>query len=202
MKLHDLKAGLNPRRVRIFLAEKGLDLPRVEIDLQRGDNRTPEFLKLNPLGKLPVLELDDGSVLTESVAICHYIESLHPEPNLCGRDSRERAEIEMWDRRMEFDAATHAIGAFVHLHPFWIGRETQVAAFGELARDKLLQRMAWLDNELAEREFLAAGRYTLADITLQCTLVMAKGIGIRIPEQHAHLSRWFATVTARPSARA
>jgi glutathione S-transferase len=162
----------------------------------------PEFLRLNPLGKLPVLELDDGSVLTESVAICHYLEALQPEPNLCVRNARERAEIEMWDRRMEFDAAAHAINAFVHLHPFWIGRETQVAAFGELSRDKLLQRMAWLDTELADREFLAAGRYTLADITLQCALVMAKGIGIRIPEQHANLARWFAAVTARPTARA
>ena len=202
MKLYDLKAGLNPRRVRIFLAEKGLEIPRVESDLPRGDNKTPEFLRLNPLGKLPVLELDEGSVLSESVAICHYLESLHPEPNLCGRDALERAQIEMWDRRMEFDAAAHAIGAFVHLHPFWIGRETQVAAFGELSRDKLLQRMAWLNDELAEREFIAAGRYTLADITLQCALVMAKGIGIRIPEQHSNLARWFAAVTARPTARA
>ena len=202
MKLYNLRAGANPRRVRIFLAEKGLALPMVEVDIVRGEHRTPEFLRLNPLGKLPVLELDDGTVLCESVAICHYIEALHPTPNLCGEGALERAQIEMWDRRMEFDLSIHAINAFVHGHPFWAGRETQIPALAELSRDKLLERMAWLDGELAGREFVAGARYTIADITLQCALVMAKGIGLRIPDERTHLARWFAAVTARPTARA
>ncbi len=207
MKLYNLNAGMNPRRVRIFLAEKGVDIPLQEIDVARNENATPEFLAVNPLGKLPALELDDGTILTESVAICRYIESQHPEPNMFGTTPLETAQIEMWARRAELEFGIPVMDVFSNLHPFWVGRITQVAAYGELAREKLMARMAWLDDELGnraaeERDFLVAGRYTIADIILQCALIVAKACKVRIPEEQTHLSHWFASVTSRASARA
>ncbi len=207
MKLYNLNAGMNPRRVRIFLAEKGVDIPLQEIDVAKNENATPQFLALNPMGKLPVLELDDGTILTESIAICRYIESQHPEPNMFGTTPLETALIEMWMRRAELEVGIPVMNVFANLHPFWVGRITQVKAYGELAREQLLQRMAWLDSELAtrtpdQRAFLVAGRYTIADIVLQCALIVAKACKVRIPEEHTHLSEWFASVTSRPSARA
>ncbi|MCP1335537.1 glutathione S-transferase family protein [Futiania mangrovi] len=202
MKLYDLKAGLNPRRVRIFLAEKGIDIPIVPIDMAAGENATPEFLKLNPLGKLPVLVLDDGTVLTESVAICRYLESLHPEPPLFGRTPLEQAQVEMWNRRMEHEILVHVTNMFRHTHPFWIGRQTQFKDFGEWSRNILLDRMRWLDGELAEREFVAGDTYTVADITAQCALLVAKACKVPIPEDMPNLAAWWSRVTSRPSARA
>jgi len=207
LKLYDLKGGMNPRRVRIFLAEKGVEIPIQMVDMTKGENSTPEFLAMNPMGKLPVLELDDGTFITESVAICRYIESLHPEPNMFGSGALETAHVEMWTRRTELDVAIPILQVFEHLHPFWEGRVKQIRACGELAREKVLDRYQWLDGELGkraagDRQFLAAGRYTVADITLQSALIVAKACDLRVPEQLTHLSQWFASVTARPSARA
>jgi len=202
MKLYDLAAGLNPRRVRIFLAEKGVSIPIVSIDMLKGENSSPGFLAINPLGKLPVLELDDGSHISESTAICRYIESLHPEPNLFGRDARESADIEMWDRRVELTVMAPILHVFRHLSPFWAGRVIQVPEWGEVSKKESFDRLKWLDTELASREFIAGNRYTVADITLQCTMIVAKNVGIRIPEDHSNLARWFAQVSARPTARA
>jgi len=207
MKLYNLTAGMNPRRVRIFLAEKGVDIPMQEIDVAKGENAAPEFLAINPMGQLPVLELDDRTIITESIAICRYIEAQHPQPNMFGTTPLETAQIEMWARRAELEFGMRVMHVFENLHPFWVGRITQVKDFGELAREKLLQRMAWLDSELGkrppeQRDFLVAGRYTIADIILQCALIVAKACQVRIPEQQTHLSQWFASVTSRPSARA
>ena len=202
MKLYDLAAGLNPRRVRIFLAEKGVSIPIVPVDMLKGENATPAFLAINPLGKLPVLELDDGSHISESTAICRYIESVHPEPNLFGRDARESAAIEMWDRRIELTVMAPILHAFRHLSPFWAGRVIQVAEWGDVSKKESFERLKWLDDELATRQFIAGDRYTVADITLQCTMIVAKNVGIRIPEDHSNLSRWFQQVSARPTARA
>jgi len=201
MKLYNLSAGLNPRRVRIFLAEKGVDIPLVEVDMTKGENAAPEYLAKNPMGKMPVLELDDGTCISESTAICRYIEALHPEPNLFGRDTLESAQIEMWDRRMELDVTFPVMHAFQHGNPFWEGRLTQVKDYSEVASDTVRKNMAWLDKELEARDYIAAGRYTVADITLQCSLITAKAIGLRFDE-HANLTDWFGRVTSRPSARA
>jgi glutathione S-transferase len=202
MKLYNLRAGVNPRRVRIFLAEKAIAVPMVEVDMEKGENRTPAFLAKNPLGGLPVLELDDGSMLTESVAICRYFEEVQPAPPLFGTDPLDRARVEMWNRRMELEIQRPLTDAFIHTHPFWHGRRQQVAEYGRLARDDALQRMAWLDDELAGRAFVAGERYTVADITAQCALLLGKNTGTPIPHGMPHLARWFASVTARPSARA
>ncbi len=202
MKFYNLAPGMNPRRVRIFMAEKDIDIPWVEIDMMKGENATPEFLAKNPLGKLPVLELDDGGYLSESIAICRYLEDMYPEPPLFGRNSRERAEVEMWNRRMELDLMSSVGDAFTQVHEFWKGRRTQFPDYGEDRRQYAFKIMDWLDKELADREFVAGDIYTVADITAQCALVMGKNTGTRIPEGAANLQRWFDAVSARPSARA
>lgn len=207
MKLYDLKGGMNPRRVRIFLAEKGVEIPVQMVDMTKGENSTQAFLAKNAMGKMPVLELDDGTCISESVAICRYIESEHPEPNMFGTVPLEVANIEMWTRRAEINIAIPILQVFEHLHPFWEGRVKQVKECGELAREKVLERFAWLDDILGnrkpdDRHFLAAERYTVADITLQSALIVAKACDVRIPEEQTHLTQWFASVTARPTARA
>jgi glutathione S-transferase len=202
MKLYDLKAGMNPRRVRIFLAEKGIEVPIVPIDMMKGENQTPEFLKLNPLGTLPVLELDDGTILTESVAICRYFEFSKPEPNLFGRGGLEQAQVEMWSRRLELELMRPLADQFRHLSPFWKGRLTQIQEYGEAQRTRLSQVMEWLDRELATRPYMAGERYTIADITAQCAFLLGKNTGAPIPDGLHNLKRWWDLVSERPTARA
>ena len=202
MKLYDLKAGMNPRRVRIFLAEKALTIPRVEVDMAGGENQREPYLAINPMGKMPVLELDDGTHLAESMAICRYIEELHPEPNLFGASSLERAQIEMWNRRMEIEIMRPIQDVFQNLSPFWVGRREQVADYGKLAQKTAVERMKWLDGELANRSFIAGNRYTVADITAQCGLLLGKNTGTPIPADLTNLNRWFGEVSSRPTARA
>lgn len=202
MKLYDLKAGMNPRRVRIFLAEKGLTIPRVEVDMAGGENQRAPYLAINPMGKMPVLELDDGTHLAESMAICRYIEELHPEPNLFGALPLERAQIEMWNRRMEIEIMRPIQDVFQNLSSFWLGRRVQIADYGELAQKTAAERMSWLDGELAKRPFIAGDRYTVADITAQCALLLGKNTGTPIPADLTNLNRWFGEVSSRPTARA
>lgn len=202
MILHDLSAGMHPRRVRIFMAEKGLSIERREVDAAGGANAMPDFLRLNPLGKLPVLELDDGSAIAESLAICRYLEALHPQPPLMGRTPQAAAHIEMWTLRMDHELSQPIALAFVHSSDFYRGRVEQVPEVAGWARNRALQTMAWLDGELAERSHIAGDDYTLADIVAQCACVLGKATGLRIPAELTNLSRWFAEVTARPTARA
>ena len=202
MILHDLSAGMHPRRVRIFMAEKGITIERREVDAAGGANATPEFMRLNPMGKLPVLELDDGSAIAESLAICRYLEALHPNPPLMGRTPRESAQIEMWMLRMDHELSQPIALAFVHSSDFYRGRVQQVSEVASWARNRALQTMAWLDGELAERSHIAGEDYTLADIVAQCACVLGKAVGLRIPPEMSHLSCWFAQVSARPTARA
>jgi glutathione S-transferase len=202
MILHDLTPGMHPRRVRIFMAEKGISIERREVDAAGGANVMPDFLKLNPLGKLPVLELDDGSTITESLAICRYLEALHPQPPLMGPTPQASAHIEMWTLRMDHELSQPIALAFVHSSDFYRGRVEQVAEVASWARNRALQTMAWLDGQLPERSHIAGDDYTLADIVAQCACVLGKAVGLRIPPELTHLSRWFAQVSARPSARA
>lgn len=203
MKLYSLKDAPNPRRVRIFLAEKRAEVPVVEFDMDTMGHKAPEFLARNPLGQLPVLELDTGETISESVAICRYFEEMLPEPPLFGRSARERVAVEMWNRRMEHELLLPVIDVFQHHHEFWNGRRLQVAVYGDVRRMHLVERMRWLDGELGGREFIGIDRYNIADITAQVALLTARGaLKLRIPEDHKNLSRWWATVTKRPSARA
>jgi glutathione S-transferase len=204
MKLYSLKNAPNPRRVRIFLAEKRVSIPIEEIeDVETGLHRKPEFHAKNSLAQLPVLELDDGTTLTESVAICRYFEETVPEPPLFGRSTIERAQVEMWNRRMEIELLLPTIDVFVHTHPFWAGKRAQMPTWGERQRVHLVERMRWLDDELKDRPFIGIDRYNIADITAQVALLTARGAcGLPIPEDHKNLTRWWGAVSKRPTARA
>jgi glutathione S-transferase len=202
MILHDLTPGMHPRRVRIFIAEKGLSIERREVDAAGGANATAGFLRLNPLGKLPVLELDDGSAIAESLAICRYLEALHPDPPLMGRTPQEAARIEMWTLRMDHELSRPIADVFLHASDFYRGRVEQVPEVAAWSRGRALRTMAWLDRDLAERRHIAGDAYSMADIVAQCACVLGKAAGLRIPPELTNLSRWFAEVSARPTARA
>ncbi len=202
MKFYDLKNSPNTRRVRIFMAEKGVTADSVDIDMAKGENRTPEFLAMNPLGKMPVLELDDGTIIAESVAICRYLEEMHPEPPMFGRDTMERTNVEMWNRRMELEVLQPIMLTFVHSHPMWKGIYKQFEDFGEDCRVRALERLEWLNGELEGREYLATGDYTVADITAQCAVLMGKAVNVRAAPEWSHLNAWWERVAARPTARA
>ena len=165
MKIYEFTMAPNPRRVRVFLAEKGINVPYQQIDLATAENRKPEFLKINPMGGVPVLELDDGTHIAESVAICRYFEETKPEPRLMGVDAKDKAVVEMWNRRMEFEILMMTAGAFRNTSDFFKGRIPQVKEYGEICRSAALKRLEWLDTVLADREFIAGPRYTIADIT-------------------------------------
>lgn len=202
MILHDLSAGMHPRRVRIFMAEKGLSMDRREVDAAGGANAMPDFLRLNPLGKLPVLELDDGSAIAESLAICRYLEAEHPQPSLMGKTPKASAHIEMWTLRMDHELSQPIALTFVHSSDYYRGRVEQVPEVASWARGRALQTMAWLDGELAGRSHIAGEDYSLADIVAQCACVLGKAVGLRIAPGMTHLSRWVAQVSSRPTARA
>ena len=202
MILHDLAAGMHPRRVRIFLAEKGISIERREVDAAGGANATPDFLRLNPLGKLPVLELDDGTAIAESLAICRYLEALNPDPPLMGRTAREVADIEMWTLRMDHELSQMIALAFIQSSDFYRGRIEQIPEVASWARGRALETMNWLNHELSGRRHIAGEDYTIADIVAQCAFVLGKAVGLRIPPDMTNLSRWFAEVTARSTARA
>jgi len=202
MKIYDAQMAPNPRRVRIFLAEKGIQVPYVQVDLASAENRGAEFRKKNPLGVVPVLELDDGTCIAESVAICRYFEELHPQPPLMGTDALDRALVEMWQRHMELEVFVPIAQVFRNSSPFFKGRIAQVPEYGEACRKQAEQRLAWLDQELAAREFIAGPRYTIADITALCGIDFGRVSSIRILPEQKNLARWHAAVSARPSAQA
>jgi glutathione S-transferase len=199
MKLYDAQHAPNPRRVKIFLAEKGIEVEKVEIDIAKAENATPEFLAKNPMGRVPVLELDDGRCIAESVAICRYFEELQPEPPLMGTDAVDRATVEMWNRRVELGLFAPCSYAFRHLHPFFADRYRQVAEWGELAKGEAGEFFAFLDGQLADRDFVAGDRFTVADITAFCGIDFGRVSKIRIQEDQANLKRWYDAVKSRPS---
>lgn len=202
MLLYDMRTAMNPRRVRIFLAEKGLSIPTQAVDGSKNENRTAAFLAINPLGKLPVLQLDDGTCLSESIAICRYLESLHPQTPLFGQDPKTQAIIEMWIRQLESEMVLPLTSAFRHTGAYWQGKIEQQPALGQWWRERAHEAYAWLDRVLADRAFVATDQYSMADIVLQCALIMAKPTGTPIPPDCTHVSRWYAEVSARPTARA
>jgi glutathione S-transferase len=200
MLLYDNSWAPNPRRVRIFLAEKGVTLPMQQVDLRNAEHRREAFTTINPLQRVPALELDDGAILTESVAICRYIEALHPEPALFGTDAREQAFVEMWNRRLELNFY-NAIGAvFRHLHPAMAASEQpQVPAWGEANKFKTLEFLDVFDRHLASSEFAAGDRFSIADITGHVAMAFMKPAKMPLPDHIAHVHRWHAQIAARPS---
>ncbi len=203
MKIYDHELAPNPRRVRIFLAEKGVTVVYEQVDIFSGKNRTPEFLQKNPLGGIPVLEFDDGTYLAESVAICRYFEGMFPQPPLMGVDPRDQAFVEMWNRRMELEIFGPIGRAMQHTNPLFKGRLEQFQAFGDTQRARALERLEWLDSILAQRPFVAGDRYTIADITALVGIDLGRGYaGLEIPPAIKHVHRWHQAVSSRPSAKA
>ncbi len=202
MKLYDSPMAPNPRRVRIFLAEKGIEVPRVEVDIAAAENRKSPYVDRNPMGGVPVLELDDGTWLAESVAICRYFEETHPDPPLMGEGPQDRALVEMWNRRMESEVLIPIAQVFRNSHVFFKGRIPQVPEYGEACRGVAAKRLEWLDRELANREFIAGDRFTIADITALCGIDFGRVSKISIAPDQKHLARWHEAVSGRPSASA
>jgi glutathione S-transferase len=203
MKLYDAGRAPNPRRVRIFLAEKGVTVPLVPIDLGKLEHKTPAFVAVNPLQRTPALELEDGTVISESIAICRYFEELHPEPALFGTDPLERAKVEMWQRRLEFGFLGTVAAVFRHLHPAMAEMEVpQVAAWGETNKPRVIDFLRFLDGELANRSFAAGDRFSVADITGLVALDFMKAAKLAVPDDLGNVRRWHAALSARPSAQA
>ena len=203
MKLYDLPPSPNARRVRIFIAEKGLEIPMVPVNMMTGENQSEGYLAKNSLGKMPLLELDDGTCIAESAAICRYLEEMNPNPPLMGRNPLERALVEMWHRRMELEFLIPMITIFLHTGEMWKDRVTQIPQVAETGILNVKERMEWLDRELDGKEFITGEDYTVADIAAQCAFVMGKAaLGLRIAEDQLNLSNWFTRVSSRPTARA
>ena len=202
MKIYDSKTAPNPRRVRIFVAEKGIQIPYEEVDLVKAVNRGEELRKKNPSGTVPVLELDDGTCISETVAICRYLEELHPNPPLMGVDAKDRALVEMWQRRMELELLLPIADAFRQRHDFFKGKIRQLPEYAEVQKKNAEDRLARLNNELANRKFIADDRYTIADITALCAIDFGRVSKIAIQPDQANLARWHAEVSARASAKA
>jgi glutathione S-transferase len=203
VKLYNSNLAPNPRRVRIFLAEKGLTIPRVEVDLAKLEQRTAEFTALNPFQTIPILELDDGTRIAESIAICRYIEELQPEPNLFGSTPIERAMIEMWQRQLELRLLLPIAQVLRHSHPHMAEMENpQLPDWAAANRPRALRAMAIVDEALSGRPFIAGDRFTVADITGLVALDFARPARIAIPSELINLNRWHESLKARPSASA
>src|SRR6185437_2797700 len=203
MKLYDNKQAPNPRRTRIFLAEKGIAVPTEQVDIMAKQQKTPEYTAINPLQRMPSLVLDDGTVITESIAICRYFEMLQPDPPLFGLGAKEIALVEMWNRRAEMNFFANVAAVFRHLHPAMKELEVpQIPEFAEANKPRVTWFLEMLDGELARREFVAGDRYSVADITALCAVDFMKPARLAMPEGAVNVKRWHAAVSARPSARA
>ena len=192
----------NPRRVRIFLAEKGIDLPETFVDMRKREHKAPEYREMNSLGQIPTLVLDDGTAISETVAICRYFEELQPEPSMFGRTALEKAQVDMWVRRVEFVLMTPVGMFWRHAHPYTAALLTQFKDFGESNREHVVGGMRWLNRELAGRDFIGLDRYNMADICALSTLDFAHWIGLEIPAEFTDLLAWHKRVSERPSAKA
>ncbi len=203
MKLYDGGRAPNPRRVRIFLAEKGISVPVEPVDLGALQQKSPAYTAVNPLQRVPALALDDGTVLTESVAICRYFEEMNPDPPLFGRNTLERARIEMWNRRMDMNFLTLVSHVFRNTHPAMKDMEVpQIPAWADANKPRIADFIALLDNELKDRPFVAGDNYSIADITGLVAVDFMKPAKLEVAEELKNLRRWHADVSARPSARA
>jgi len=203
MKLLDGGRAPNPRRVRIFLAEKGIEIEMETVDIGKKEHYSDEFRRLNPMRRLPVLLLDDGTALCETMAICRYFEVLQPEPPLFGRDALEIATIEMWNRRMEFELLFTVANVFRHSHPAMAELEVpQIAELAEASRGRVREILDWLDGELKGRDFIAGDAFSVADVTGLVAIDFMKPAKLEVPEELTALRAWHERVKARPSASA
>jgi len=203
MKLYDFGRAPNPRRVRIYLAEKGIQVPTEEVDLGTGQQKSAAFAAVNPLQRVPALVLDDGVVIAESIAICRYFEASHPAPPMFGTGPLGQAMVEMWNRRAEQHLLFPVAQVFRHLHPGMKDTEVpQVAAWGEVNKPRVFEFLPLLDRQLELNRFVAGADYSVADITALVAIDFMKPAKLAVPPQHRNVARWHAEISARPSARA
>jgi glutathione S-transferase len=202
MTLHQGE-GPNSYRVRIFLAEKGLEVPMTYVDFGKAEHKAPEFLKLNSLGQIPVLVLEDGTVITESVAICRYFEALHPEPALFGADALSIARIEMWNRRLEMEVFGTIGNVALHSSDFFKDRLVQFPAFAETQKQAVPHKWAWLDREMSDgRPFIAGEAFSFADVNGMVCSWLGEVFDMAIPAGLANVQRWDERMRSRPSWKA
>jgi glutathione S-transferase len=203
VKIVETRMAPNPRRVRIFLSEKGISVPFEEVDLMSGVLRNPENTALNPMQRVPFLVLDDGTVIAETVAICRYFDEQQPSPPLFGTGALGKAQVEMWQRRIEQGLLLAIASVFRHTNPRMAHLEVpQVAAWGEANRPRVLEMLQLLDRRLAESPYVAGAAYSIADITALVAIDFMRPIKLQRPAELVHLDRWYQEVNARPSARA
>jgi glutathione S-transferase len=209
MKFYDCSTAPSPRRVRIFLAEKGITVPTVQVDLRNNEQMTPAFRAINPEGTVPVLELDDGTRIADAIGICVYFEAIHPQPPLMGETAEEKAVITAWQRIVEWHGFYAGMEALRNATPGLKGRALpgpddyeQIPALAERGRARIMHFFARMDARLAQSEFVAGPRYTIADITALVAVDFARWVKLSPPEECTHLPRWHARVSARPSAKA
>ena len=203
MKLYDSGRAPNPRRTRIFLAEKGISVPTEQVDMMAMQHKTPEYTAINPLQRMPALVLDDGKIITESIAICRYFEALQPQPPLFGVGAEEIALVEMWNRRCELNLLFTIAHVFRHSHPAMKGLEVpQVPAWAEVNKPRVADFLGILDEQLKSNAFVAGGRFSVSDITALVAYDFMKPAKLAAPENLANVKRWHADVSARPSAKA
>lgn len=203
MKLYDSKVAPNPRRTRIFLAEKGITVPMEQVDIGAKQHKTAEYAAINPLQRMPALVLDDGTIITESIAICRYFEALQPEPPLFGVGAKDIALVEMWNRRVELGLFFTVAHVFRHTHPAMKELEVpQVPEWAEANKPRVLDFLRLLDNQLKNTQFIVGDRYTVADITALCAVDFMKPARLVVPEDCTNVKRWHADVSARPSSKA
>lgn len=202
MKLYDFAGAPNPKRVRVYLAEKGIEVPAEQVDIITGQNRAPEFLKKNPLGGLPALELDDGTILTESLAIMEYFEELHPNPPMIGTTPLERARVRRLERIVELGVLANVASIFQNTHPFMAGRLKQSADAAENATNRLHANLKVLDAEIGQKPFVAGDRPTIVDCTLLASLDFAAFAGVAVDPAFKNVTRWYESFKQRPSAQA
>jgi len=203
MKIYEMKIAPNPRRVRIFLAEKAIEgVEFIELDLQNGENLTAEFKQKNPFAKVPVLELDDGQCISETVAICRYFEESHPKNPLMGETPIEKANIEMWQRRIEFFFFLPTGMCFQHTSGYFKDRMNPIKEWGEECRTQIQKFMHMLNKHLENSRYIAGDKFSIADITALCTIDFNRVNRIDIGEEQLYLQRWYNEISSRPSAKA
>ena len=202
MKIFETNSTPNGRRVRIFLAEKGVDIEYVQVDIVGGENLSAEFLSKNPGGRIPVLELDDGSYISGSVAICRYFEELDDTTALMGQTPEEKGRVEMWQRLVEFNLLANVAGCFRNVTGYFKDRETPVKEWGEVCGQQALKFYDVLEHQLGKCQFVAGDSYSIADITTLCTIDFARVMKLNPSEEHINIKRWYEEVSSRPSAKA
>jgi len=202
VKIYDTKTAPTPRRVRIFLAEKGIEMDYVQVDIEKAENLSSDMRKKNPIGKVPILELDDGTCISESDAICTYFEALQPEPSLMGVTPLEKATIAQWARQVEFGLFMQVGLCFQHSTGYFKDRMTPVPEFGKEAGINASKFMHLLDKRLSDSTYIAGEAFSIADITALCAIDFARVVKIKPKPEQINLLRWHQAVSSRPSAKA